>query len=354
MAHFSEVLKKNFSSCVAADWFLTGRRPGLIGTAFRTIVPLIDAMRLTIRLLIQDHDVYHLNPSFAFRSLLRDGVFLVVLRLFRRRQTLVFFRGWDPTFVRRVSASPLGSRLFLWVYGYPARVLVLGSAFSNDLKCLGMDSNKVFVSTTMFEGAQFLDVMRRRNDKQVRILFLARLIAAKGIYQLLKAFRRIADEDPHVSLVMAGSGEEASRVLAWCVENGLQERVELPGYVGGAEKAQILLNSDIFVLPSFHGEGCPNALLEAMGAGLPVIVTPVGGIPDLVQHGLNGLIVEPEDVTSLEKAIRSLVNDPFLCAAMGTRNHEQAWQRYEAHAVTEYLENHYRAVSQAATSNKTL
>jgi glycosyltransferase involved in cell wall biosynthesis len=348
VVEFSQVLRQRLGPDVKADWFQTGRRPGPLGKALRAVMPFIDAWRLALRLARERHDVYHLNPSFVPRAVFRDALFLLVLKLYRRQPVLVFFRGWDPAFFRRIAATPSLLRAFRWVYGHAACILVLGSSFARDLENIGFDPDKVHTLTTMFDGELFRGAVRRREDDHIQVLFLARFIAAKGLFELLEAFRRISRDYPGLVLVLAGDGEEYERARAWCARRGIEQQVMFPGYVGGAAKAQRLLDADIFVLPSAHGEGCPNALLEAMGAGLPLVVTAVGGIPDIVREGVNGLVVPPRDVDALAAALRGLIDDPGLRQRMGNANREEAWRLYEATAVTGRVESHYLSLAIAA------
>lgn len=343
VVEFGEVLKRHLSNTVNADWFITGLRPRLLGRMLRTLMPLYDSCRLAVRLMVERHDVYHLNPSLVPRSVLRDGLFLIVLRLFRRKRVLVFFRGWDPDCFRQIALSPVWRPLFSSVYRRAARLLVLGSPFATDLITLGFTRQNLFTLTTMFDGTIFEHVARRRNDDHMHILFLARFVSSKGIYELLEAFLRVSRIHPETILVMAGEGEEKQRASDWCTRHGLGEKVRFPGYVGGAEKAQLLVDSDIFVLPSYR-EGCPNALIEAMAAGLPAIVTPVGGIPDIVQDGIHGLLVPARSVDALERSIAQLIGTPALRDRMGRRNRKDAWQKYEASMVSAELEGHYRSL----------
>jgi glycosyltransferase involved in cell wall biosynthesis len=277
----------------------------------------------------------------------RDALFLLVLRLFRRGPVLVFFRGWDPRFFSRIAASPVLLAFFRWVYGYADRLLVLGSSFAESLAAAGFAPETIHTLTTMFDGELFDHAPRVRDpdDGEVRILFMARFVAAKGLFELLEAFGRLAREDRRLTLCLAGDGEERTRAEAWCREHGLEDRVKFPGYVGGTDKALALVNADIFALPSRHGEGCPNALLEAMAAGLPVVVTPVGGIPDIVRDGVHGLVVAPGSTEALETALRLLIEDRALRDKMGRRNREEAWRLYEANAVTGRLESHYLSLA---------
>jgi glycosyltransferase involved in cell wall biosynthesis len=345
---FSQALSQRLAPDIQADWFLTGRRRGAPGGAFRALMPFVDAARLAFRLARERHDVYHLNPYLVPRALLRNALFLLVLKLYRRQRVLVFFRSWDPAIFRRITAFPPLLRAFRWMYGHAARILVPGSSYANDLCRIGFDPDTIHTLTAMFDGDLLRRAVRRRHDDLVQILFLGRFTAGTGLFELLEAFRRISLHHPEVVLVLAGDGKERTQVRAWCARHGLEDRVRFPGYVAGAAKAQWLIDSDLFVLHSSPGEECPNALLEAMGAGLPVVVKASDGMPDIVQPGVNGIVVPPSDPDALETALRALIDDPVLRKAMGEKNREQAWRLYEATAVTGRVESHYLSLAIAA------
>lgn len=345
VAHFVDVLTRHLGSGIEVESFLVGRRDDRLGSLFRPILPVYDALRLAVRLVRRRHDVYHLNPSLLPLSVLRDGLFLIVLRIFRRSNLLVFFHGWNADFYQRIRSSRILRALFRFAYGNASRILVLASAFKDEIEALGLPSESVRVITTMFEGNAFGQVSRSRNDSQVWVLFLSRLVAAKGVHELLEAFRELSLNHSNCLLIMAGDGPEAQAARAWCLRHGLQGRVRFPGYVKGKEKAQLLADSDIFVLPTSHGEGCPIALLEAMAAELPVIVTAIGGIPDIVRRDVNGIVLDSPTSEAIQAALERLVNDAELRSAMGRKNKSDAWHRYEAAIVTADMEAHYRDVA---------
>lgn len=326
-----------------SERFIIGRRPGFLGKALRGFTPVYDACRLALLLSTRRHDVYHINPSLERRSVLRDGVFLLVLRAFRRQNVLVFFHGWDDGFFNTIASAPVRRFLFCSAYRRAARTLVLASSFARALERLGYAPEKICVTTAMFEGATMERVSRQRSDSAIRILFLARFVAEKGVHELLRAFKEVSRDNANAVLIMAGDGPELGAARAWCRRERLLDRVSFPGFVRGLQKAQLLVDADIFVLPS-HGEGCPVALLEAMGAGLPVIVTRVGGIPDIVADAVNGIVLDRHDEEAIAAAIRELLRDEGLRSRMSRRNAEQAWSNYEARRVTEGIEAHYREI----------
>lgn len=143
-----------------------------------------------------------------------------------------------------------------------------------------------------------------------RVLFLGRLRDKKGVYDLLRAWPAVLARHPGARLLLGGDGELAA-AAALARELGVEASVELPGWLDGSAKAAALRRATVFVLPSYF-EGLPISLLEAMAAGVPVIATPVGGVPDLIEAERNGLLVPAGDVSGLAEALRRLLDDAAL------------------------------------------
>ncbi|WP_051340484.1 glycosyltransferase family 4 protein [Azospirillum halopraeferens] len=147
------------------------------------------------------------------------------------------------------------------------------------------------------------------------LLSLGRLGPGKGTYDILQVVPGVLRHFPRAQFWFGGDGEldEVRRRLQgkpWA------SRVRLLGWVSGAEKDAAMRAADVFLLPSY-AEGLPMALLEAMAHGLPVVTTPVGGIPRAVENGRTGLLIRPGDVPALQGAILSLLRRPAEAAAMG-------------------------------------
>ena len=147
------------------------------------------------------------------------------------------------------------------------------------------------------------------------VAFTGRLCEQKGIFELLQATVGLRREFPNLRVECAGDGDldEVER----CVSTmGLASHVRLHGWIGGRRRAELLARASVFVLPS-HAEGLPVSLLEAMAAGCAVVATSVGGIPDVVEDGFNGLLVPAGDSQALERALARLLADPELAREMG-------------------------------------
>jgi glycosyltransferase involved in cell wall biosynthesis len=147
------------------------------------------------------------------------------------------------------------------------------------------------------------------------LLFMGRLGERKGINTLLDAVAVLTREFPDLRVVCAGDGDLAA-VRERIQVLGLQSCVTVPGWMGPAERTHLLQDASIFVLPS-HNEGLPMAILEAMAAGLAVISTPVGGIPDAVIDNETGALVKPGDVNALAAALRRVLTDHALTERWG-------------------------------------
>lgn len=167
------------------------------------------------------------------------------------------------------------------------------------------------------------------------ILTLGRLGRRKGTYDLVRAFAAIAPRLPGVRLVCGGDGD-IEEVRALAQELGLEDRVICPGWVGAERKRTYLAESPVFILPS-TAEGMPMAVLEAMSWGLAVIATPVGGIPQVIQHDRNGLLVEPGDIDAIAAALLRLMSDPALRERLGTAARATIEARFSVALTVERL-----------------
>lgn len=170
-------------------------------------------------------------------------------------------------------------------------------------------------------------------NKQSLVLFLGDFSARKGVRDLLAAAPTILAAHPAARFALCG-GEPPADVQDLAAP--LAGACRFPGFVRGAEKLRLLQEATLLALPSY-AEGVPVAVLEAMAAGLPVVTTPVGGLPDILQDGRNGLFAPVGDVPALAAAICRLLADPALARRMGQANRQQALAEYDLPAYTQKL-----------------
>lgn len=158
---------------------------------------------------------------------------------------------------------------------------------------------------------------------QIQLLYLGYLGKAKGTYDLLDAFKMMDIGEYQVNLNLVGDflthqdKDRLAEMASFVTDDGKKCCMRPP--VTGEGKLACFEEADIFVIPSHH-EGMPMAILEAMASGLPVIATAVGGIPDLIANGVNGLLIPPQAPRDLSKAIENLCKDARLRSELGNRN----------------------------------
>ena len=161
------------------------------------------------------------------------------------------------------------------------------------------------------------DYGKDSGDK-VKILYSGRIGERKGAFDLIEAWKKIESEiREKAELIIIGDGEveEARKKV---IEYGIRESCKVLGWISEEEKEGILSSSEIFILPS-RNEGLPMSLLEAMSFALAPIITPVGGIPNIIEDGHNGLFVSPGDVESISEKLEALITDEDLTEIMGLR-----------------------------------
>jgi glycosyltransferase involved in cell wall biosynthesis len=125
----------------------------------------------------------------------------------------------------------------------------------------------------------------------------------------------------------------------------LQDRVTLMGYVSDEALPWLYRLCDVFVLPSVSAESFGITLIEAMAAGKPIVASRIGGVPEIVDDGVNGLLFEPWDSRGLSEAVNTLLGDPELAEDLGRRAHLSAEENYSWPRVARRIEEVYKEVA---------
>jgi glycosyltransferase involved in cell wall biosynthesis len=170
---------------------------------------------------------------------------------------------------------------------------------------------------------------------------LARLSPPKGIDTMIEAAKIVIASYPSVRFVIAGTGPLETDLSRKVRDLRLEPYVRMPGFVD--DVPGFLAGLDLYVLPS-DTEGTPLALIEAMAAGLPVVATRVGGVPEVVIDGVTGLLVPPRQPKALAQAIVRLLVDPDLAKSMGASGRERAETVFDAKVTAEKTVEVYRDV----------
>lgn len=342
ITNYYQVLKNAFSDRV--EYFERGARtwPYRKGVLSELLRAWKDYLAFRKRMAENDIALVQTTTSLGFNAIIRDGLFVRHARN-KGLKTIVFFRGWDDTAVEKVEKRHLW--LFKFFFLKADTLITLSEKAKKDLKTWGSRQD-IRVETTLvdkklLEGVNEAFIVNKfqQMEKKCRLLFLSRVEKRKGIYELLEAYKKLSIDpisDFTLTLNICGDGTALEEVNQWITSEKLRG-VELKGFVSGSKKKAAFEDAHVFVFPS-HGEGMPNAVLEAMGFGLPVITTPVGGVVDFFVPGKNGYIVSINDSDDVVEKIKTLLQDKDGMCAMALNNYRYAKKTFRSDKVAQRME----------------
>jgi len=178
-------------------------------------------------------------------------------------------------------------------------------------------------------------------DDDIVIGFIGRIVPAKGLEYLLNALPYLKEEFKSIKLLIVGEGSLVEKLKESAKKNNIFDNILFTGR--RRDIPEILASINIFVMPSI-AEGLPNALLEAMAMGKPIVTTEVGGIPEIVKNGFNGLLVPPRDTLSLSKAIKELISNDRLAAKLGQAARDLVHDNLSIKAIAQKWQSLYLSI----------
>jgi glycosyltransferase involved in cell wall biosynthesis len=327
-------LEAGLSNMVRLEYIatLTESRAGLYpGT-------LADGLKAVLRFIgeiVQSYDLVHIHLSYG-ASFYRKLLFFLIARMSRKR-TIIHLHG--SRFQEFYDEAPaVVKRLISYMFNNADAVLVLSRQWQNFVGRISVNP-EVHI---LFNGSFPRELPARQSNEVPVITFMGRLGSRKGIYDLIEAFDRLRAKGCRAELLLCGDGD-TDKVSEIVRARGLESCVKVLGWVEGDQKEAIYLRSDIFILPSYN-EGLPGAIVEAMSYGLPVIASDVGGIPEAVNDGVNGILVRAGDVTAITQAMGALLRDPARRRKMGLASAELIISKFNVYRIVEQLLGYYRNI----------
>lgn len=292
-------------------------------------------------------DVAHqLNPVFGGISLALSGLGIpVVLGTY----VAAWPCGWDglPVVTTPLSAKLKRALLYLQQRSAAAILVTTRAALESRIVDTPAIRARVRWQHHGIDAAAFAPASAARPAAlaSAQILFLANVGIVKGIFPLLDAFARVLVARPDATLVIAGGGPTLPEVRARIADLGIGHAVQVLGNVPRAEVAGLMHGSAVYCLPSF-GEPYGMSAIEAMAAGLPLVITDSGGLAE-VADAQGALYVKPGDVEALADALLSVLASPELARAMGDHNMRRARDVFGWSTVLDSLEAAYAGVTPA-------
>jgi glycosyltransferase involved in cell wall biosynthesis len=228
------------------------------------------------------------------------------------------------------------------------RIIAVSDEIKNDLLNAGIGESKITVIQNAVQNSNERKEFGENRTKKRKLLsieesdfavgYVGRLSEEKGVHYLIEAATILKEKDKHFKVIVIGDGPKRKELENLAKEKGLEGEIIFTGFQSDVEEWFPVF--DAFVLPSLT-EGTPMALLEAMSAGIPPIASAVGGIPKVVESGVNGFLVDAGDFRGMSEKIRILKENPVLRNKMATEALDLIKRRFDVHEWCRKIEREY-------------
>ncbi len=185
------------------------------------------------------------------------------------------------------------------------------------------------------------DLIEKQSNEAVTFIFTKIFLENYAPEMVIKAFTKAKNKMPSAQLKMFGGGPLHDSMIKLVQSCGLKDSVFVEGYISHLEVSEEIKKADVMVMPSY-GESFGVAAVEASACGLPVIATRVGGIPEVITHNENGILIEPGDCDALTEAMILLGNNAGLRYKMGQAGRKIAQQRFDEEICLDKMETVYQ------------
>lgn len=238
-----------------------------------------------------------------------------------------------------INASPNKKKLVEKCFDKCQYLVVLSEEWKEKIAIVKTDTPTVVIENY---SVIHKDCLRKKTNEIKQILFLGFLTELKGCFDIPEIIEKVIQQCDKIKVILAGSGED-EKIQEVLKKKKLEKYFVFPGWVKKEEKEELLKTSNLFLLPSYT-EAMPMSILEAMGYGLPIIASNVGGIPQLVEDGENGFMVKPGNIDGFSAAILKIIQNDNLSYEMGKNSLEKADEKYSLEAHIQKIKILYETV----------
>lgn len=276
--------------------------------------------------------IFHIHTA-SKGSFFRKAILIKMVTLFGKKVCLHMHGGGFDRFLEGSNGKKKAERIK--VLQKATRIISLSDSWKRYYSKYVEESRIVVLRNPVVNNETVKQ--KQININLFRFLYLGRMSKEKGTYDLLQAVKKI--EDMSFLLQLYGDGD-LSGISQFIQDHHLSHRVVVNGWVPYAEIGRILKSSDALVLTSY-AEGLPMAVLEAMGHGLPVIASRVGGIPEVVLNGKTGFLVDAGDIETIADRMKKLIQNPTMAREMGECGTQLAQESFDINTICEQLTTLY-------------
>ena len=298
---------------------------------FGKIILALQAIGRFILLCLSKHfDLIYVHLG-SNASLYRESLFILPAKLFGKKVVSHFHAGDIDNYYP--FQSKIGQKFISWTIGLSDSLIAVSKESERQLREITGSSNICVVpnaiDTSIFDSGE-----RTPDEGAVKLLFVGAIGKLKGERDLIKALAILRENKPNIKVSFLGYGAESLK--DYCAELEVSEFIEFLGAVSMSERVGFFKKADIFVLPTY-AEAMPMSIIEAMSAGLPVVTTPVGGIPELIEDGETGLLFPPGDANALAEKISFLLDNRETAIKIGKKARQKAFEQSDMKIYTKKL-----------------
>ncbi len=313
-----------------------GRNEGALARFMRLA---LSPFFLAATIIFRHVSLVHINTSLNARAYWRDLAYLAVAKMLGARLVYQVHGGELPQRFFARSAALTGFLRF--TLKVPDLVVVLAQVELEAYRNFVPEQRVVALPNAIDCRAYgAVATVQGQPGQALRLVYIGRIAREKGLYETLQGMRLAHELGVEARLVIAGSGAEEVRLRRYAQALGIAARTCFVGPVFGADKVKLLAGADVMILPSYS-EGLPYALLEAMAAGVPVITTGVGAIPDVVTDGIHGFLVPPRDGKSIAESLAIMAGDRERLAWMSRACRRRIRAAFSIDRLARELAIHY-------------
>ena len=282
-----------------------------------------------------------LNPSLYPVPVIRDSFYLILSKFYKKK-IICFFHGWGKDYEKKLIKSYIKKRIFRNIYNKSDLFYVLAEEFKSFLIKIGINK-KINITKTTFDGDKYL--LLGKKDGLLKMVYVGRFERDKGVFTILNAVNELKNENLIFTISFIGwfPDKNIEKEFKDMIDSlNLKKYIDIKGYVPDEENIEDLINSDIFIYPTYYPEGCPTVVIEALAAGLFVITTDTAALKEVIKDKINGIIVKKDDYIDLASNLKWCLNNKQKINELGEKNKKYAFDNFESKVVIENLYSQYK------------
>jgi glycosyltransferase involved in cell wall biosynthesis len=298
--------------------------PSLTFRIIRGIARIKDYIKLMLSKKIKTALIF---TSFEAPSIVEKGIMLLASGYYMNN-VIVSIRS-------EITSQSIIKNLFIKYIFKKVDIVICQSNRARQDLCKIIGNNNVntiiipnWVDIKNYSNKRYDNLLSFSEERPLVIVYAGWLESSKGLNELVFAVSTLIKNGIHLQLHLFGDGAMYDIIQQRIAVDGISEYIYMHGWTSKSDLIDAYLNKDLFVLPSYT-EGMPNSVLEAMATGIPILATNVGGIPELVENGINGLLFQKQSVDAIESTIKKIYFDPQCIERMGKQGRKLAESRHD-------------------------